>query len=107
MERWLSLEEVSDYLGVSKVTLYRLVEKPEFPKHKLGKLWKFRSTEIDEWVVSGAKAQAKAKAKAKKKAAAAAQAAGGPKSGSKAPATKGRKPTARKKSLSSAVSLRG
>jgi excisionase family DNA binding protein len=52
-ERWLSLEEIAEHLGVSKDTIYRWIAKKQMPAHKVGKLWKFKISEVDEWVVKG------------------------------------------------------
>ena len=52
-ERWSSLEEVAEYLGVNKDTVRNWIKKKNIPAHKIGKLWKFRISEIDEWVKSG------------------------------------------------------
>jgi len=51
--RWLSVEEIADYLGVSKDTVYGWISKREMPAHKVGRLWKFKADEIDEWVRNG------------------------------------------------------
>lgn len=51
--RWLSVEEIADYLGVSKDTVYGWISKREMPAHKVGRLWKFKTDEIDEWVRNG------------------------------------------------------
>lgn len=52
-DRYLSLEEIADYLGVKKDTLYRWASKGKVPVHKVGRLWKFKKDEVDEWVQSG------------------------------------------------------
>lgn len=52
-ERWLSVEEIAKHLGVSKETVYRWLEKQKVPAHRIGKLWKFKPSEVDQWVVSG------------------------------------------------------
>lgn len=52
-ERWLSVDEIALHLGVSKETVYRWVEKQKIPAHKLGKLWKFQASEVDQWVRDG------------------------------------------------------
>lgn len=52
-DRWLSVEEVAKYLGISKETVYRCLEKKKIPAHKVGKLWKFQLSEVDNWVKSG------------------------------------------------------
>ena len=51
--RWLSVEEVAKYLGVSRDTVYRWIEIRGFPAHKVGRSWKSKVTEIDHWVKSG------------------------------------------------------
>jgi excisionase family DNA binding protein len=52
-DRWLSLAEIATYLGVSKDSVYRWVEKGKMPAHKVGRQWKFKITEVDAWVRSG------------------------------------------------------
>ena len=52
-DRWLSVVEISEYLGVSKETIYKWVEKKKIPANRVGKLWKFKTTEIDKWVKNG------------------------------------------------------
>jgi excisionase family DNA binding protein len=52
-ERWLSVEEIAAHLGVSKETVYRWLEKGKVPAHKVGRLWKFKIAEVDEWVRQG------------------------------------------------------
>jgi len=52
-DRWLSVEEMTQYLGVSNDTVYRWIDKHLMPAHKMGRLWKFKKDEVDEWVKSG------------------------------------------------------
>lgn len=53
-EKWLSVEEIAEYLGVSKETIYRWLDRGTIPAHRIGKLWKFKPSDVDEWVKSGA-----------------------------------------------------
>ena len=53
-DRWLSVREISEYLGVVRESVYRWLAKGSMPGHKLGRHWKFRKDEVDEWVRSGA-----------------------------------------------------
>lgn len=55
-ERWLSVEEIADHLGVSKESIYRWLEHQKIPAHRVGKLWKFKATEVDDWVTKGGSA---------------------------------------------------
>ncbi len=52
-DRWLSVEEVSHYLGVKRDTIYKWIEYKRMPAHKVGRLWKFKKNELDEWVKQG------------------------------------------------------
>lgn len=52
-ERWLSVEEMAEYLGVSKDTVYALINKKNMPAHRIGRFWKFKAEEVDEWVRTG------------------------------------------------------
>ncbi len=52
-DRWLSVKEICEYLGVSSDTVYRWIEFHKMPTHKMGRLWKFKKDEIDEWVKAG------------------------------------------------------
>lgn len=49
-EKWSSLDEVAVHLGVSKDTIYRWIANKQMPAHKIGRLWKFKVSEVDEWV---------------------------------------------------------
>lgn len=55
-DRWLSVEEMATYLGVSKDTIYGWITKREMPAHKVGRLWKFKTEEVDIWVRAGSAA---------------------------------------------------
>ena len=54
--RWLSVEEIAEHLGISKDTVYTWIAKQQMPTHKDGRLWKFKSVEVDNWVFEGAAA---------------------------------------------------
>ena len=57
VERWLSVEEISAHLGVSKETIYRWLEKKNkkrrIPANRIGRLWKFKASDVDAWIRSG------------------------------------------------------
>lgn len=52
-DRWLSVEEIADHLGVSKDTVYAWISKKSMPAHRVGRLWKFQKAEVDQWVKAG------------------------------------------------------
>jgi len=47
--------EIARHLEVSKDTVYSWLGKRKIPAHKVGRLWKFKASEVDEWVRSGQK----------------------------------------------------
>lgn len=49
-DRWISVEEVAAYLGVKRDTIYKWINRRNMPAHKVGRLWKFRKEEVDDWV---------------------------------------------------------
>ena len=54
IERWLSIREIADYLGVSRDTILNWITKKDFPATKIGRCWKFKISAVDAWVESGA-----------------------------------------------------
>lgn len=52
-EPWLSVEQIASHLGVSKETIYRWLDKQKIPSRRIGKLWRFRASDVDKWVLSG------------------------------------------------------
>ena len=51
-DRWLSVAEICTYLGIKRDTVYKWISKKELPAHRVGKLWKLKVSEVDEWVKS-------------------------------------------------------
>jgi excisionase family DNA binding protein len=49
VERWSSVEEICEHLGVSRDTIYRWIAGRGMPAHRLGRLWKFKLSEVDCW----------------------------------------------------------
>ena len=52
-DSYLSVEQIAEYLGVSRDTVYTWIAAKEMPAHRLGRLWKFKKEEVDSWVKSG------------------------------------------------------
>ena len=58
-DRWFSVDEISAYLGIKRDTVYRWITEKRMPAHRMGRLWKFRREEVDEWVKSGGAGEVK------------------------------------------------
>ena len=56
-EKWSSLEEIADHLGVSKDTIRNWIKKGVIPHRRIGKQFKFKISEVDDWVNSGESAK--------------------------------------------------
>jgi excisionase family DNA binding protein len=52
-EPWVSLEEIAEHLGVSPDTVHRWIRAKKVPAHRVGRLWKFKVSEVDDWVRAG------------------------------------------------------
>ena len=51
---WIGINEAAEYLGVTKETVRNWIKKQNgIPAQKIGKLWKFKRSELDAWVKSG------------------------------------------------------
>ncbi len=51
-EKWIGLAELADYVGVSKDTIRNWIKSSDIPAHKVGRLWKFKKSEIDQWIAN-------------------------------------------------------
>ncbi len=49
-DRWLCVDEISQYLGVKRETLYKWISERGIPALKVGRLWKFKKDEVGAWV---------------------------------------------------------
>jgi len=59
-DNYISIDEAADYLGIKTVTLRNWIKTNEtIPAKKIGKLWKFKRSELDEWINSGKSAEIK------------------------------------------------
>jgi len=46
----LTIDELAQYLKVSKSTLYKLAQDGRVPGQKVGRHWRFRKATIDRWL---------------------------------------------------------
>lgn len=53
-DNYIGIGEAAEYLGIKTVTLRKWLKKNTgLPAHKIGKMWKFKKSELDAWVQSG------------------------------------------------------
>ena len=56
--RWIGIEEAANYIGINRDTIRNWIKKDTgIPAHKIGKLWKFKKSELDAWIKSGESAE--------------------------------------------------
>ncbi|WP_418949012.1 helix-turn-helix domain-containing protein [Phascolarctobacterium faecium] len=53
LEKWVNLEDIADYLSVSKDTIRAWIKDEKIPFYKAGKRYKFKISEIDDYVRNG------------------------------------------------------
>ena len=49
-ERWVGVDDVASHLGVAKDSVYRWIDERGLPAHRVGRLYRFKLSEIDAWV---------------------------------------------------------
>ncbi len=52
-ERWVGVDKVAAHLGVTKDSVYRWAESKGLPAHRVGRLLRFRLSEVNAWVEAG------------------------------------------------------
>ena len=48
-KEFLSINDVSEYLGMKRSTLYLKVEKHQVPFYRFGRLIRFKKVDLDRW----------------------------------------------------------
>lgn len=52
-EKWVNLEDIAEHLSLSTDTVRTWVKEGKLPVYRAGKRYKFKITEVDEWVRKG------------------------------------------------------
>ena len=47
---FLNIRQIADYLGIKASTIYALVERRGIPHYKVGRLVRFKKSEVDQWM---------------------------------------------------------
>ena len=53
VEKWVNLEDVAEHLSLSQDTVRTWIKEGKLPADKAGKRYKFKISEVDEWVRTG------------------------------------------------------
>ena len=53
VEKWVNLEDVAVHLSLSQDTVRTWIKEGKLPIYKAGKRYKFKISEVDEWVRTG------------------------------------------------------
>ena len=48
----MTLQEIADYLRVTRSTIHRLLKRNQIPAFRIGRHWRFNVEEIDNWCSS-------------------------------------------------------
>ena len=48
--RLMSIEELADYLGLKKQTIYNWLHQKKISGIKIGKVWRFDRRELEKWL---------------------------------------------------------
>ncbi|HOD02659.1 MAG TPA: helix-turn-helix domain-containing protein [Clostridiales bacterium] len=52
-EKWVNLEDIAEHLSLSQDTVRAWVREGKLPVYRAGKRYKFKISEVDEWVREG------------------------------------------------------
>ena len=49
-EKWVSMKEICEHLGVSRDTVKKMIKTQNLPAVKLDRQWKFKKSIVDLWM---------------------------------------------------------
>lgn len=52
VDRWMTVEDVAQYLQLSMDMIYKMAQQGKLPASKIGAQWRFKREEVDKWVKS-------------------------------------------------------
>jgi excisionase family DNA binding protein len=50
-EKLLTINELAEYLNISRRTVYRILDHQNLPAYRIGKHLRFKRDDIDQWIV--------------------------------------------------------
>jgi len=51
MDKWLTLEQIAEYLQMSTSSIYKMAQAGNIPAYKVGRQWRFKKEQIDKWII--------------------------------------------------------
>lgn len=58
-DKWLTIDQIADYLQVSKEKIYKLCQRGKMPAAKFGGQWRFKRQVVDRWMLNEQKVKKK------------------------------------------------
>ena len=55
MDKWMSMKQVCEYLGISRDTANKWIKNKGMPAHQIDRIKRFDKDEIDEWMRNNGK----------------------------------------------------
>lgn len=52
-DKWFNIEDIAEYLSITQDTARTWVREEKLPAYKVGRRYKFKLSEVDEWVREG------------------------------------------------------
>jgi len=52
-EPWVSVDQIAEHLSVKRDSIYLWIDRKNLPAHRVGRLWKFKVSTLDDWVRAG------------------------------------------------------
>ena len=52
MQKWLTLEQIAEYLQMSTSSIYKMAQDGKIPAYKVGRQWRFKKEDVDRWVTN-------------------------------------------------------
>ncbi len=49
----MSVGQITEHYGVARDSIYRWIDRKALPADRVGRLWKFKFSEVDDWVRRG------------------------------------------------------
>ena len=57
VEQWVNVEDIADYLGVTTRTIHSWIKAGKIPAYKVKEKYRFKISEVDEWLRAGRMAE--------------------------------------------------